>query len=329
MALLALTTEHPNFRDAPHLQSNVIHVLEPNTPCALLELHGEYFRVKVEGEIGYVHRDYLIPDPRVLSIPDDPADALPPPLAPPPAPIDGPPAVLPGFLAADLPYFTATLTPEHSVPGGSLVGDIWNQYGGLLQALSTALGVDPGIAVGALASESGGSGFGPDGRLLIRFENHVFYEHWGRANEAKFRDHFAFAPVHQWTEHCWRPSATEAWRQCHGSQAVEWDVFSFARGLDENAALASLSMGLTQVMGFNHASVGYRTVGEMFAAFSGNARYQIIAFFDFVRSQGGVPHLRNRDYAAFARMYNGAANVSVYEPRVRSFTQQFDSLKAF
>jgi N-acetylmuramidase len=326
MALPALTTEHPNFRDVPSLQSDVIRILEPGTPCALLDPHGEYFRVKVDGQIGYVHRDYLVPDPSRGPIPDDPADAPPPPPAPPPGPVAVAPTALPDFLAAELPYFTAVLTPSKSLAGSSTVAAIWNQYGGLLDLLSNTLGVDSGIAVGALATESGGSGFGADGRLLIRFENQIFYDCWGKANDATFRDHFAFAPVHQWTEHRWRPTASEDWRQCHESQAVEWDVFTFARGLDETAAMMSISMGLTQVMGFNHATIGYPTVQDMFAAFCGNARYQIIAFFDFVRRNGGIPRLRNRDYAAFARMYNGEANVAVYEPRIRAFTQQFDTL---
>jgi len=326
MALPALTTEHPNFRDAPSLQSNVIRVLGPGEQCVLLDPHGEYFRVRVGGQVGYVHRDYLVPDPSRGPIPDDPADAPPPPPAPPPGPVAAPPTVLPGFLAAELPYFTAVLTPSRPLPGGSMVAEIWNQYGGLLELLSNTLGVDPGIAVGALATESGGSGFGADGRLLIRFENQIFYDYWGKSHDAKFRDHFAFAPVHQWTEHRWRPASNQEWRQCHANQSGEWDVFTFARGLDEPAALMSISMGLTQVMGFNHEAIGYPTVQDMFAAFCGNARYQIIGFFDFVRRNGGVRHLRNRDYAAFASMYNGQANVAVYEPRIRGFTQQFDAL---
>lgn len=326
MALPALTTEHPNFRDAPNLQSNVIRVLNPGTQCALLDADGEYFRVKVDGQIGYVHRDYVVPDPSRGPIPDDPADAPPPPPGPVPGSVGAAPKAMPGFLAADLPYFTAVLTPAKPLPVGSMVAEIWNRYGGLLDMLSKTLGVDSGVAVAALATESGGSGFGQDGRLLIRFENQIFYDYWGKSHDAAFREHFAFAPVHQWTEHRWRPAANEDWRQCHQNQAGEWDVFTFARGLDETAAMKSISMGLTQVMGFNHETVGYPTVQDMFAAFCGNARYQIIAFFDFVRRNGGVPHLKNRDYAAFARMYNGQANVAVYAPRIQGFAQQFDAL---
>ncbi len=52
---------------------------------------------------------------------------------------------------------------------------IWNKYGGVLEPLSARIGVDKAVAVAVIAVESGGSGVGPDGRMIIRFENHLVW----------------------------------------------------------------------------------------------------------------------------------------------------------
>ena len=75
-------------------------------------------------------------------------------------------------------------------------------------------------------------------------------------------------------------------------------------------------MGAPHIMGFNHAAIGYNTVEEMFDAFSTSAHSQILAFFDFVRGPGGssrrLEALKQRDFAAFAALYNGPGQAARY-----------------
>jgi N-acetylmuramidase len=59
------------------------------------------------------------------------------------------------------------------------VANAWNKYGGFLAPLSSQLNVDPGAALAVLAIESSGRGIGADGRMIIRFENHLFFNRWG------------------------------------------------------------------------------------------------------------------------------------------------------
>ena len=66
-----------------------------------------------------------------------------------------------------------------------------------------------------VAVESGGKCFAEDGRMIIRFENHLFYRHWGAANPQRFEQHFRLDADTPWLGHRWRPSADEEFREQH------------------------------------------------------------------------------------------------------------------
>ncbi len=138
----------------------------------------------------------------------------------------------------------------------------WIRYQDLLTAQSARLGIDPAVAVAVLMAESSGRAFGPDGRMIIRFEPHVFRRECGQAQAERFAHHFQFNPETPWQGHRWRPDPNATWREFHGNQHAEWEAFSFARSLHEEAAMRSISMGAPQIMGFNHATIGYRTAAR-------------------------------------------------------------------
>ncbi|MDI9548423.1 MAG: N-acetylmuramidase domain-containing protein, partial [Chloroflexota bacterium] len=109
------------------------------------------------------------------------------------------------------------------------------------------------------------------------------------------------------------------WWAIHtGSQADEWRAFELAGRLDYRAAVESISMGRPQIMGFNHARVGYPTAEAMFAAFArrqdGEAA-QIIAMLNYMLSDAElVRAIRQRDWREIARRYNGSGSVETYSP---------------
>lgn len=211
-----------------------------------------------------------------------------------------------------------------------LVASIWNRYGGLLSALSDRLGIEPGVAVTVLAIESGGQAFGPDGRLLIRFENHLFFNYWGKNNLARFNQHFTFDANRRWEGHRFRANPSGAWVDFHGNQSREWEVFQFACALDDDAAKNSISMGAPQIMGFNSSIIGYASAQDMFAAFSRSDRDQVIGFFDFVNNVlpggGAIGHLRRKDFTAFATVYNGSGQAAYYGSLMRNGYSAFNQL---
>jgi hypothetical protein len=207
------------------------------------------------------------------------------------------------------------------------VAETWNNYGGLLLQHAAELGIDPGVAVAVLVAEANGKPYAPDGRMIIRFENHIFYHYWGKANEARFRQHFTFDPNTAWQGHQWRADPNGVWQPCHTSQAVEWQVCEFARSLNEQAALYAISMGAPQVMGFNHRTIGYETVQQMFHAFQSDVRNQFASLFRFMTVNGLVDAVRRGDYVAFARVYNGPGQAEHYARLIRQYQAAFDSVR--
>jgi hypothetical protein len=207
----------------------------------------------------------------------------------------------------------------------------WNRLGGLLQRLADQLGIDPGVAVAVLRVESGGRAFGPDGRMIIRFENHIFHSRWGQHHPQAFARHFTFNPTpgQLWKDHRWRPAPDQAWRSFHGDQDGEWEVLDFACTLDDTAARLSISMGGPQIMGFNYAALGYGSVQQMFDAFAASERNQVHGFFDFVRSRGAaaVQALQDLDFDRFARFYNGSGQAEYYGSLIRQAYEAYQRLR--
>ena len=311
---VAITLGHLNLRTGPGTQYGVTQTLPPDTNVQVLEDGGDWIRVQVNGHQGFVHRDFV-------KLPNQPLKSR---LL----------ATQPELLRIPLPP-----KPNHTIDTARLaqgtllfaLADLWNRYGGLLVVLCNELEIDPGVAVAVLMAESGGQGFapGPDGpRMIIRFENHIFYERWGRANQARFDRHFAFAQGQSWTGHKWRPDPYAPWQEFHGNQQKEWEVLAFASGLERRTARESISMGLPQIMGFNAIAVGYPQADAMFDAFASSEARQIFGFFDFVRSKGGISPLRSRDYATFAGIYNGPGQATVYAAIIQERADLFDSLLA-
>lgn len=308
----ATTLGHLNLRPGPGIQFGVLQTVPPDTQLQVLAEEGDWVRVQVDGRQGYVHRDYV-------KLPNQPVkNRL----------LATQPELLHIPLAPSAPFRleTSRLTP------GTLayaVADLWNRYGGLLTVLANELGIDPGVAVAVLLAESGGQGFapGPGGpRMIIRFENHIFHDRWGRTHPESFDRHFAFASGQSWTGHRWRPNPDAPWQEFHGNQDKEWRVYEFAHGLDRRTARESISMGLPQVMGFNFQSVGYPHADAMFDAFASGEARQIFGFFDFVRNRSGLSPLRARDFTAFAEIYNGLGQAPVYGAVIRERVDLFAQL---
>jgi hypothetical protein len=77
--------------------------------------------------------------------------------------------------------------------------------------------------------------------------------------------------------------------------------------LDRNAALKSASWGRFQIMGFNHVLAGHPTVDLFVDAMHRSESAHLDAFGAFLRSTGLADSLKNKDWAKFAKGYNGPA----------------------
>ncbi len=296
------TTVDLNLRAGPGTQFAVLTVLPPQTSVEVLGQQGDWLQVLAAGQAGFVHRSFV----RLGS--QGTADGL---LRPRP---DGGAPVAAGPLAP--PEAQAIRLAANAGSADRQAANIWNKYGGLLAELSAKLRIDPGAAVAVLAIESGGRGFAADGRMIIRFENHLFFRQWGKHNVETFNRHFTFNPEKNWLDHRWRQFTNQPFAEFHGSQDGEWAAFSFARALDDTAAKLSISMGGPQIVGFNYATLGYESVHQMYDAFTAGDRQQIIGFFDFVqgpsRDSRRVLALQTGDFTTFASLYNGPGQAAKY-----------------
>ncbi len=211
------------------------------------------------------------------------------------------------------------------------VARTWNRYGYLLMQVADALGIEVGLATAVLAAEADRRGLAASGRLVLRFENHIFWAHWGKENEARFRELFDFDPAQPWLKHRWRPSADGDWLDCHGTQEEEWQAFECARVLDETAAMLSTGLGLAGMMGFNFATVGYESAGQMFDAFSSSERYQIFAVFDLIAGPSTntrqLAALRRKDLDSFSTLHYGNAQAAKYSSILQGLYEAFQELE--
>lgn len=310
-----ITTGHLNLRSGPGTQHDVITVLPANTEVDVLAQEGDWLRVSALGQVGYVHRAFVALEEERVRL---------------------------GFLRTWEELKDVPLPPpkeEMIAPQPEMdflprvLAETWNRCGGLLAVVANELKLDPAFAVAVFVAEAPrGKGFADDGRMIIRFENHVFYDRWGSRYPDVYAQHFRFDPKQRWKGHLWRRAPDAPWRDVHPEQSQEWEAFEFARTLDDTAAKLSISMGAPQIMGFNYTSIGYESVDEMFAAFSADERAQILGFFDYVKGpEATSPRLRalqKRDFVAFAEQYNGTGLVEIYSTRIRNYYETFQKLRA-
>jgi len=289
-----------NLRDGPGMKSRVLGALGTGTELEILEERGEWLKV---GLTGFVHRKFV----KKVALPLTPALS--------PKGEGGNKGEVPTeFLWQDEALKTLSVEPsEAKAADGNArqkkLAETYNQYGNLLQNVSDTLDMDVGVALAVICVESGGVGF-KDGRMIIRFEPHWFHKLWGKANQDDFDKHFQFT---SWkgSTHFYRETEEDEWKSFHGNQGKEWSVFELACGLDDEAAKKSISMGLGQIMGFNHKQIGYETVQAMFDNFNSDVRYQILGIFDFMTS-GMKKALAGKNYVTFAKAYNGSGQAATY-----------------
>lgn len=144
-------------------------------------------------------------------------------------------------------------------------------------------------AIKAVASvESAGNGFYPDGFPVILFERHLFKKHTNGRYNANY------------------PEISGPAGNYGAAGANQRRKFNIAFALDPDAAMKSCSWGKFQILGENHKVCGYATVGEFVDAMKIGEGEQLDAFVSFVIANNLTRHLRNLNWAGFAKGYNGA-----------------------
>lgn len=168
--------------------------------------------------------------------------------------------------------------------------------------IAGTIGVDYASLMAFISIESGGIGFAADtGKIIIQFE------------PAWFRKKAPYAPSGAWSV-----NGVE-------KQSREWIAFNDAFSKDPQAALLSTSIGMMQVMGFNYAACGYRTVNAMWDDFKTGEYAQVKGAANFIKNTPALwTALKAKDWARVAYYYNGANYaVNKYDVKLAAAYQKY------
>ena len=163
-----------------------------------------------------------------------------------------------------------------------------------------AAGHDPAAILAVAEIESGGRVFARvNGRdePLIRFEGHYF----DRRLSGRNREMARAAGLAD-------PRAGKVANPV--SQAARHALLARAEAIDAKAARESCSWGIGQVMGAHWAWLGYASVDALVAEARSGAAGQVRLMLAFIEKSGLSKALAARDWAAFAKGYNGPAYAS-------------------
>ncbi|MDR1370676.1 MAG: N-acetylmuramidase family protein [Dysgonamonadaceae bacterium] len=163
-------------------------------------------------------------------------------------------------------------------------------------ATAQTLDVEEAAVRAVCEIESGGrTGFQKDGRPIILFEGHIFWRELKKrgVDPERYQAQYDDVLFPKWDKSKYKGGA------------AEYDRLNRAATINEEAALASASWGMFQIMGFNHKLCGYDTVREYVEAIKADSNNHLLSFAHFLKNSGIDRPLRNLDWAAFAERYNG------------------------
>jgi len=166
-----------------------------------------------------------------------------------------------------------------------------------------------------VAVESAGNGYDASGRPKALFERHHFYK-W--LTKRKKLDVLAVASEAGLAYPKW---GTKSYPK--GSDAVYAEIEA-AYEMAPEEALLSTSWGLGQVMGSNYAMVGCKTVEDMVEEAMHSEANQLTHMINFIKSANLLDALRDREWATFAKGYNGPGYATNhYDTKLETAYQRF------
>ncbi len=168
-------------------------------------------------------------------------------------------------------------------------------------------------AVHAVAAvESGGrTGFDASKRPKIRYENHYFQRLTKHVFDVSHPDLSA-------------AYGSAQYHATHARGSDQWALLKAAFDLAPEEAVMSCSWGMFQVMGSAYKDIGWDDLHTFVLDVFRSEAQHLRAFLGFCRHNGLVRHLKNHEWASFARGYNGPAYAeNAYDVKMRTYYEQF------
>lgn len=154
------------------------------------------------------------------------------------------------------------------------------------------IGCDVAAVKAVAVVESSGGGFDPEGFPKTLFEGHWFH----KLTNGKFAAENPTLSYAKWTKQFYG----KTWQE-------EKARLAKAAELDKTSAHMSASWGMFQIMGFNFAKCGFKTIQQFVNAMCKDEDSQMTVFAEYIVNAGLADELRDQRWADFARLYNGPA----------------------
>lgn len=163
--------------------------------------------------------------------------------------------------------------------------------------VAARLGVEVAAIKAVVDIEAGKThqGFHEPGVPLINFDLTMFRRFAGKRgiNLGKYQKSHAVVFS--------RPNA----KRYGSQQAAQHARLKAARSIDNTTAIEGTFWGMFQIGGFNWKKCGADNINDFVEKMSRSERDQLDMFANFIQSTGLVKHLKSRNWAAFAKGYNG------------------------
>lgn len=165
------------------------------------------------------------------------------------------------------------------------------------KAVAKELGVEVAAIKAVVDIEAGAShkGFAEPGKALINFDLSMFrkFSKQRGVNLSKYsRSHstvFASPNAKRYGSH----------------QAAQHARLEQAKTINHDAAIEGTFWGMFQIGGFNWKKCGAKSLDDFERRMNLSEREQLELFANFVKNDGLVKYLKNKDWAGFALRYNG------------------------
>lgn len=187
----------------------------------------------------------------------------------------------------------------------------------MIKDLANRLDIEPALLKAVQIVEAAGrDGFLSDGRPQILFEGHIMYKEFHKKFPDRDLDYL-----------CKRFSTIfyPKWdKSKYFGGLGEYKRLELAKEIDEECALKATSWGMFQIMGFNHNLCGCKDVFDFVHKMSESHEKQLELMYYFMNNSGCLKELKERDWAGFAKKYNGPGYAqNAYDQKLRNAYENF------
>ena len=164
-------------------------------------------------------------------------------------------------------------------------------------AQAKTLGIEANALRAVIEVECKGSGFNADNTPVILFERHVMRQRLIANGQSKTAE----------TMQIKRPDLCSKTSGGYGLYSAQHGRLNVATQYHRTSALESASWGIGQVMGYHWKTLGYISLQAFINAMYKDEASQLEAMCRYIKVNGLVNALKNKDWKSFARGYNGSA----------------------